>query len=84
MDCNPIDFDGKFCKFTDLWSRTLRIDFRDRSFEISTGQMLVVPKGIEHKPFAEKICELILFEPENTLNTGDRTNDRTVDTIDWI
>ena len=121
MDCTPIDFDGKFSKFTDLWSPkgvarlnsyivrlakvkgvfvwhkhddtdeafivlngTLRIDFRDRSVEISTGQMLIVPKGIEHKPFAEKICELILIEPENTLNTGDKTNDRTVDTIDWI
>ena len=49
---------------------TLRIDFRDRSVELGPGEMLVVPRGVEHRPVAEREVELVLFEPADLLNTG--------------
>jgi mannose-6-phosphate isomerase-like protein (cupin superfamily) len=48
----------------------LRIDFRDRSVELGPGELVVVPKGVEHRPAAEEEVELQLFEPANLLNTG--------------
>jgi len=49
----------------------LRIDFRDGAVEIGAGEMYVVPKGVEHKPSAEKEVKLLLIEPRGVLNTGD-------------
>ena len=49
----------------------MRIDFRDGKVEMNTGEMFVVPKGIEHKPFSEKGCVVMLVEPAGTINTGD-------------
>ena len=49
----------------------LRIDFRDGAVNLSKGEMYVVPRGIEHKPFAEKEVKLMLIEPRGVLNTGD-------------
>ena len=49
----------------------LRIDFRDRAVNIRAGEMFVVPKGIEHKQYAEKEVKLLLIEPRGVLNTGD-------------
>src|SRR5258707_4813772 len=48
----------------------LRIDFRDGPVNLSAGEMFVVPKGVEHKPFAEKEVKLLLIEPRGVLNTG--------------
>jgi len=48
-----------------------RMDFRDRQIEVGEGQMIVVPRGIEHKPFAERECALMLLERKGLLNTGD-------------
>lgn len=50
----------------------LRIDFRDGAVNLSAGEMYVVPKGIEHKPYAEKEVRMLLIEPRGVLNTGDR------------
>lgn len=55
-----------------------RMDFRDRSEWIEEGEFIIVPRGIEHKPFAEAEVEVMLFEPVSTLNTGDAGGDRTV------
>lgn len=55
----------------------LRIDFRDGSVVVNEGQMYVVKKGVEHKPFAEAECEILMFEPEATSNTGDVVNEFT-------
>ena len=55
-----------------------RMDFRDRSEWIETGEMIVIPRGVEHKPFAESEVEVMLFEPATTLNTGTARGDRTV------
>jgi len=58
----------------------LRIDFRDGSATLNSGEMLVVPKGIEHKPFAESECHVMVLVREGTVNTGDApTNERTAD-----
>ncbi|MCK5125591.1 MAG: cupin domain-containing protein [candidate division Zixibacteria bacterium] len=62
----------------------MRIDFRDSSVDLREGEMFVVPKGIEHKPFADKECKIILVEPENTVNTGDSGGDMTAETNVWI
>lgn len=58
----------------------LRIDFRDGAVLLEQGEMLVVPKGVEHKPFAEAECQVMLLEREGTVNTGDAAeNARTSD-----
>lgn len=49
----------------------LRIDFRDGSVHLRAGDLFVVPKGKEHKPFAASECRLMLIEPAGTVNTGD-------------
>ena len=49
----------------------LRIDFRDGAVHLNPGEMYVVPKGVEHKPFAEHEVKLMLIEPRGVLNTGD-------------
>jgi mannose-6-phosphate isomerase-like protein (cupin superfamily) len=48
----------------------LRIEFRDRVVTLEPGEMLVVPRGVEHRPVADEEVELLLFEPAATRNTG--------------
>ncbi|HXQ42002.1 MAG TPA: cupin domain-containing protein [Candidatus Udaeobacter sp.] len=50
-----------------------RMDFRDRQVSLSAGEMIVVPRGVEHKPFAEQECEILLLERRGVVNTGDAT-----------
>ena len=54
------------------------MEFRDRSVRLAAGDFLIVPRGVEHKPVAEHECEVLLFEPAGTLNTGNVVNERTV------
>ena len=51
-------------------SGRLRIEFRDGAVELGAGELLVVPRGVEHRPVAEEEVELLLFEPAATRNTG--------------
>ena len=62
----------------------LRIDFRDGAVKISPGEMFVVPKGVEHKPYAESEVRLLLIEPRGVPNTGDQGGDRTAQNDVWI
>ena len=62
----------------------LRIDFRDRSATLQQGELLVVPRGIEHKPFAANECHLLLIEPAGTVNTGNARGERTAPNDEWI
>jgi mannose-6-phosphate isomerase-like protein (cupin superfamily) len=62
----------------------LRIDFRDGSVDISAGEMFVVPKGVEHKPFAREEVKLLLIEPRGVLNTGEEASERTAENDVWI
>ena len=54
------------------------MEFRDKKVELNEGEFLVVPRGVEHRPVAEREVEVVLFEPATTLNTGNVTSDRTV------
>jgi len=49
----------------------LRMDFRDRQVSVAAGEMIVVPRGVEHKPYAEQECEILLLERRGVINTGD-------------
>ena len=62
----------------------LRIDFRDGAVHLGPGEMFVVPKGVEHKPYAEKEVKMMLIEPRGVLNTGDAGGDRTAEADVWI
>ena len=59
-------------------SGRMRMEFRDRSLDVGEGEMIVVPRGIEHRPVADEEVHLLLFEPAGTLNTGNVVNERTV------
>jgi mannose-6-phosphate isomerase-like protein (cupin superfamily) len=61
-----------------------RMEFRDRQVELKTGDLLVVPRGVEHRPVADAEVEVMLFEPAATVNTGTAGGDRTVARPDWI
>jgi len=63
---------------------TLRIDFRDGAVTLQAGEMFVVKKGVEHKPFAEEEVKLLLIEPRGVLNTGEHTHERTALNDIWI
>jgi len=62
----------------------LRIDFRDGAVQVSAGEMFVVPKGVEHKPYAESEVRLMLIEPRGVLNTGHEGGGRTAQKDVWI
>ncbi len=62
----------------------LRIDFRDRQVHLAAGEMLVVPKGVEHKPFAEREVRMLLIEPRGVINTGDEGGEMTASNDVWI
>jgi len=49
---------------------SFRIEFRDKTIELTPGEFVIVPKGVEHRPVAETEVEVLLFEPKNVLNTG--------------
>jgi mannose-6-phosphate isomerase-like protein (cupin superfamily) len=62
----------------------LRIDFRDGFVLLKAGEMFVVPKGVEHKPFAKNEVKLMLIEPRGVLNTGHEGGERTARNDVWI
>jgi mannose-6-phosphate isomerase-like protein (cupin superfamily) len=62
----------------------LRIDFRDGAVHVRRGEMFVVPKGVEHKPYAEDEVKLLLIEPRGVLNTGEVGGERTAENDVWI
>ena len=62
----------------------MRIDFRDGSVTLRAGELFVVPRGVEHKPFAARECRLLLVEPTGTVNTGNAGGDLTAEDNVWI
>ena len=62
----------------------LRIDFRDGAVNVGPGEMFIVPRGVEHKPFAAGEVKLMLIEPRGVLNTGDTVGERTAQNDVWI
>src|SRR6266496_6279607 len=53
------------------------MEFEDKTVTINEGEFIIVPGGIEHRPNAREECEVMLFEPGTTLNTGNIENERT-------
>lgn len=48
-----------------------RVEFRDRAVTLEPGQMLVVPRGVEHRTASDEVAEVMIFEPSEVVNTGD-------------
>lgn len=63
---------------------TLRIEFRDGSITLNEGEFYIVPKGVEHKPVADKEAHILLLEPKSTEQTGGIESDLLVDNQPWI
>jgi mannose-6-phosphate isomerase-like protein (cupin superfamily) len=55
----------------------IMIRLRDGDVELGEGEFVIIPRGVEHKPFAEEEAHVLLFEPKTVLNTGDVLNERT-------
>ena len=62
----------------------MKIEFDDETVEIELGEVIVVPKGVDHKPFAEKESHVMLVEPKGVLNTGNVKGDLTAPNDEWI
>jgi mannose-6-phosphate isomerase-like protein (cupin superfamily) len=60
------------------------MELRDRNIILTEGEFLIVPKGVEHKPVAEKEVWIMLFEPASTLNTGNVIDERTKQNLETI
>lgn len=61
-----------------------RMEFRGRQVWIEEGELIIVPRGVEHRPVAEEEAHVLLFEPASTLNTGNVRNERTVERLERI
>jgi mannose-6-phosphate isomerase-like protein (cupin superfamily) len=62
----------------------LRIDFHGDAVHVSSGELFVVPKGVQHKPYAEREVKVLLIEPRGVANTGHEGGDRTAPNDVWI
>ena len=62
----------------------IHIEFTDQTIELNSGEMIVVPKGVKHKPLAKKEAKIMLIEPKDVLNTGDVINNLTAQNDQWI
>jgi mannose-6-phosphate isomerase-like protein (cupin superfamily) len=62
----------------------MQIKLRGEDIHLNEGEFYIVPRGVEHKPAAEKEAWILMFEPESTLNTGDVSNERTLEDIEKI
>jgi mannose-6-phosphate isomerase-like protein (cupin superfamily) len=65
-------------------SGRMRMELLDGDVVLEPGELIVVPKGVEHRPVAEVETHVVLIEPKTTLNTGNVRNDRTLDELDRI
>lgn len=56
----------------------LKIHLKDKTVHLNEGEFFIVPKGVEHKPVADEEVHVLLFEPAETLNTGNVKNEMTI------
>jgi mannose-6-phosphate isomerase-like protein (cupin superfamily) len=63
---------------------TLVMNFRDRKVEVRPGEMIVIPKGVEHKPSSENGYKALLIELESVPNTGNVRSDITIEKFEWV
>jgi mannose-6-phosphate isomerase-like protein (cupin superfamily) len=62
----------------------LTIKLPDEDLHLREGEFMIVPRGVEHKPVAEREAHVLMFEPAGTLNTGNVQSERTVHNIESI
>ncbi len=62
----------------------LVMNFRDRKVEVHAGEMIVIPKGVEHKPSSEQGYKALLIEPEGVANTGNVQDQITIAKVEWV
>tara|TARA_B100000809_G_scaffold110926_1_gene109507 strand:+ start:1402 stop:1776 length:375 start_codon:yes stop_codon:yes gene_type:complete len=63
---------------------TMSIEFRDGIVDLGEGELCVVPKGVEHKPYAENECKIMIVEPRGVTNTGDAESEFTASNDVWV
>jgi mannose-6-phosphate isomerase-like protein (cupin superfamily) len=61
-----------------------RMELRDGDIELEQGELLIVPRGVEHRPVADEEVEVLLFEPAGTLNTGNVRDERTLEQLERL
>lgn len=62
----------------------LKIKLKDREIVLNEGDFFIVPKGTEHLPYSDDVAHVLLFEPENVLNTGDAISEKSVEEPEWL
>ncbi|NMC31156.1 MAG: cupin domain-containing protein [Veillonellaceae bacterium] len=62
----------------------LTIKFRDRAVSVGAGELIVIPKGVDHLPVAAEEVQVMLIEPKGTLNTGNVITEKTKEVLEWI
>lgn len=62
----------------------MNIKFKDETVILKEGEIFVVPKGVEHKPYAEEECKIMIVEPRGVINTGDSDSELKADNDVWI
>ena len=65
-------------------SGVIWIEFEDETIQINTGEMIVVPKGTKHRPYATEEAQIMLVEPKGVVNTGDIESDLTAPNDQWV
>ena len=62
----------------------MQLEFREETIKLNEGEMYVVPKGKNHRPFADEECYIMLIEPRGVVNTGEVKNNLTAINDNWI
>ena len=62
----------------------MNIKFKDETVLLKEGEIFVVPKGVEHKPYSKKECKILIIEPKGIINTGDKKGELTAKEDVWI
>ena len=62
----------------------LKMNFGDGIVELAAGEMIVIPRGVEHRPASDEGYKALLIEPEGVPNTGNVENEITIDKLEWI
>ena len=63
---------------------SLKIEFSNKTINLNSGEMFVVPKGVKHKPYSKEECKILLVEPRETINTGNVQGKYTAPNNQWI
>ena len=62
----------------------LLIKLRDRDLRLNAGELVVIPHGVEHLPIAEEEAQILLLEPDSTLNTGNVQHEKTLTSLERV